>query len=98
MLPLTAYSCAARTQIGALPPLSKLFFQKPLIWWKIMFSTFTMHQYRLEGPFANPRVAEKVYQKQPVGDFLECSITAAFLVTAKILSAIGFKDFTPNNF
>jgi hypothetical protein len=34
----------------------------------------------------------------PVGDFLECSIAATFLATAKILSMIGFKDMTPNHF
>lgn len=50
------------------------------------------------GPYANPAVAARVYEKAPVGDFLECSITAAFLVTAKILSLVGFSDFTPNNF
>ncbi len=63
-----------------------------------MFSSFTMHQYRLRGPYANPAVAEKVYAKSPVGDFHECSITAAFLVTSKILSAVGFSEFKPNNF
>ena len=75
-----------------------LFFSKPMIWWKIMFSSFTMHQYRLTGPYANPEVCEPVYAKSPAGDFLECSITAAFLITAKILSILGFKQFTPNNF
>ena len=29
---------------------------------------------------------------------IECSITAAFLITSKILSVLGFKQFTPNNF
>jgi len=85
-------------QFGALPPLKHLFFTKPRIWWKIMFGPFTMHQYRLVGPYANPKLAERVYAKQPVGDFLECSITAAFLLLAKILSILGFKQFTPNNF
>ena len=36
-------------QYGALPPLMSLFFTKPRIWWKIMFSSFTMHQYRFTG-------------------------------------------------
>merc|ERR1719230_1548179 len=85
-------------EIGCLPPLTHLFFSKPMIWWKIMFSSFTMHQYRLVGPYANPAVCEPVYKKSPAGDFLECSITAAFLITAKILSILGFKQFTPNNF
>mmetsp|Transcript_16421 Transcript_16421/g.53528 ORF Transcript_16421/g.53528 Transcript_16421/m.53528 type:complete len:646 (+) Transcript_16421:81-2018(+) len=85
-------------QTGSLPPLMKLFLTKPKIWWKIMFGPFTMHQYRLVGPYANPKLAARVYEKQPVGDFLECSITAAFLLTAKVLSLCGFKDFTPNNF
>jgi len=84
--------------MGCLPPLMKLFLTKPRIWWKIMFGPFTMHQYLLQGPFANPRRAALVYSKQPVGDFLECSITAAFLLTAKVLSLCGFSDFTPNNF
>lgn len=44
---------------------------------------FTMHQYRLAGPYANPKVAEEVYSRQPTGDFLECSITAAFLGASK---------------
>ena len=85
-------------QTGSLPPLMKLFLTKPKIWWKIMFGPFTMHQYRLVGPYANPKLAARVYEKQPVGDFLECSITAAFLLTAKVLSLCGFKDLTPNNF
>merc|ERR1712147_473333 len=73
-------------RMGCLPPLMKLFLTKPRIWWKIMFGPFTMHQYLLQGPFANPRRAALVYSKQPVGDFLECSITAAFLFTAEVLS------------
>lgn len=85
-------------EIGALPPLTHLFFTKPMIWWKIMFSSFTMHQYRLVGPYANPEAVAPVYEKSPNGDFLECSITAAFLITSKILSVLGFKQFTPNNF
>lgn len=43
-----------------------------------------MHQYRLEGPYANPAVAAEVYARQPKGDFLECSITAAFLGASKV--------------
>jgi dimethylaniline monooxygenase (N-oxide forming) len=85
-------------QTGSLPPLGRLFFSKPKLWWKIMFSSFTMHQYRLRGPYANPALAAAVYERSPVGDFLECSITAAFLVTSKILSIVGFKEFSPNNF
>lgn len=45
---------------------------------------FTMHQYRLAGPYANPDVAADVYSRQPTGDFLECSITAAFLGGSKV--------------
>jgi len=86
------------SEIGALPPLARIFFTKPKLWFKLMFSSFTMHQYRLTGPFANPAVAAKVYERQPVGDFLECSITAIFLLLAKILSLIGFRQFTPNHF
>jgi dimethylaniline monooxygenase (N-oxide forming) len=85
-------------QTGSLPPLMKIFLSKPKLWWKMMFSSFTMHQYRLQGPYANPAVAAAVYERMPVGDFLECSIAATFLLTAKILSMIGFKDMTPNHF
>ena len=83
-------------RMGCLPPLMMLFLTKPRIWWKIMFGPFTMHQYLLRGPFADPQRAALVYSKQPVGDFLECSITAAFLLTAKVLALCGFLDFQPN--
>eukprot|EP00595_Chromulina_sp_UTEXLB2642_P002014 CAMPEP_0196761908 /NCGR_PEP_ID=MMETSP1095-20130614/1218_1 /TAXON_ID=96789 ORGANISM="Chromulina nebulosa, Strain UTEXLB2642" /NCGR_SAMPLE_ID=MMETSP1095 /ASSEMBLY_ACC=CAM_ASM_000446 /LENGTH=565 /DNA_ID=CAMNT_0042111989 /DNA_START=75 /DNA_END=1772 /DNA_ORIENTATION=+ len=84
--------------IGVFPPLSKLFLEKPHLWWKIMFGPFTMHQYRLVGPYADPKRAEEVYNRQPLGDFLESAITASFLVTAKVLSFLGFERFTPNDF
>mmetsp|Transcript_10743 Transcript_10743/g.9676 ORF Transcript_10743/g.9676 Transcript_10743/m.9676 type:complete len:565 (+) Transcript_10743:95-1789(+) len=84
--------------IGVFPPLSKLFFEKPNIWWKIMFGPFTVHQYRLVGPYANPKRAEEVYDRHPIGDFLESAITASFLLTAKVLSVLGFERFTPNDF
>jgi dimethylaniline monooxygenase (N-oxide forming) len=84
--------------IGCFPPLRELFIRRPKIWWKIMFGPFTMHQYRLVGPYANVPRAEEVYERQPVGDLLESSITATFLVTAKTLSMVGFKQFTPNSF
>ena len=84
----TPSEAVQRSVSDCLPPLMKLFLTKPRIWWKIMFGPFTMHQYLLQGPFANPRRAALVYSKQPVGDFLECSITAAFLLTAKVLSLL----------
>jgi dimethylaniline monooxygenase (N-oxide forming) len=92
------YNDDLASMIGCLPPLKKIFFQKPKLWFKIMFGPFTMHQYRLVGPYANPERASQVYEKQPVGDFLEASITSCFLVTAKFLSLIGFKKFNPNYF
>lgn len=48
-----------------------------------------MHQYRLQGPYANPTVASEVYSRQPKGDFLECSITAAFLGASKVRRLIA---------
>ena len=84
--------------IGCLPPLRELFFKKPYIWFKIMFGPFTMHQYRIVGPYANPKRAFEVLSRQPVGDLLESVITASFLLTAKTLSLLGFRQFTPNNF
>jgi len=84
--------------IGCFPPLGKLFFTKPWIWFKIMFGPFTMHQYRLQGPYANRKRAEEVLNRQPLGDLLESSITVTFLATAKFLSLLGFRKFTPNNF
>jgi len=85
-------------QIGCDPPLMSLFFRNPKIWYKIMFGPFTMHQYRIVGRYADPKRAEEVMGRTPVGDFLESSITIAFLVTSKALSLLGFKEFTPNNF
>jgi dimethylaniline monooxygenase (N-oxide forming) len=84
--------------IGCMPPLVELFFKKPMIWFKVMFGPFTVHQYRLVGPYADLARAEEVYKKTPVGDLLETSITLSFLLTAKFLSLLGFKRFTPNNF
>lgn len=84
--------------MGVLPPLNHLLVTQPWLWFKIMFGPFTMHQYRLVGPSADPKRAEAVYARTPVGDLLETSITATFLITAKILSKLGFTRFTPNNF
>jgi|UniRef100_A0A7S2UXY2 dimethylaniline monooxygenase (N-oxide forming) len=92
------YADELAEMMGCLPPLRKIFFNKPKLWFKIMFGPFTMHQYRLVGPWADPARAEAVYAKTPVGDFLEAIITAGFLVSAKILSSIGFRKYTPNNF
>lgn len=84
--------------IGVLPPLFELFFKKPSVWLHIMFGPFTMHQYRLIGPYNHPKRAEEVILRQPLGDLLESSITASFLVLAKALSLMGFSKFKPNNF
>lgn len=92
------YTDDLANEMGMLPPLRKIFFTKPKLWMSLMFGPFTMHQYRLAGPYANPDVAADVYSRQPTGDFLECSITAAFLGGSKVLSMLGFKQFTPNNF
>jgi hypothetical protein len=84
--------------IGAMPPLRQLLFLKPLLWFKIMFGPFTVHQYRLRGPGADPVRAEEVLLRQPVGDLLESCITVFFLVLAKLLSMMGLSQFEPNNF
>jgi dimethylaniline monooxygenase (N-oxide forming) len=84
--------------MGVLPPLGQLFFSKPWLWFKIMFGPFTMHQYRLVGLYADPKRAEEVYSRTPVGDLLESTITASFLMAAKFLSILGFSRFRPNNF
>lgn len=49
-------------EMGCLPPLGTLFLRSPRLWLKIMFSAFSMHQYRLVGPRANPEAAAKVRQ------------------------------------
>lgn len=54
--------------------------------------------YRLVGPYADPTRAAEVYKRQPIGDLLESTITASFLLTAKVLSLMGFRSFKPNNF
>jgi len=84
--------------MGVMPPLGKLFVWQPRLWWKIMFGPFTMHQYRLSGPYSQPERAALVYSKQPVGDVVESVITASFLLTAKVLSMLGFSKFRPNSF
>lgn len=82
--------------MDVMPPLRELFLTKPWLWIKIMFGPFTVHQYRLRGPYADVQRAEEVYARQPIGDFLESSITGSFLVTAKILSMLGFSRFNLN--
>eukprot|EP01038_Epipyxis_sp_PR26KG_P007866 gene7866-10675_t len=84
--------------IDCMPPLRSLFFTNITIWTKIMFGPFTMHQYRLRGPHANPKRAQEVLKRQPLGDLLESTITASFLITAKVLSLLGFSKYTPNEF
>jgi len=84
--------------IGAMPPLRQLLLNKPLLWFKIFFGPFTVHQYRLRGPGADPVRAEAVLLRQPVGDLLESCVTVFFLALAKLLSLLGFKQFQPNNF
>ncbi|KAG5175302.1 flavin-binding monooxygenase-like subfamily [Tribonema minus] len=85
-------------QMGVLPPLRRLFLTRPRVWLKVMFGPFTTHQYRLRGPGADAARALDVYSRQPVGDLLESTITAAFLLAAKVLSLVGFRQLTPNNF
>lgn len=83
--------------MGCMPPLYDIMWKKPKLWFKIMYGPLTTHQYRLVGPYADPELAAKFYEKVPVGDLLEASITTFYLVTAKALSMIGFKRFQPNS-
>lgn len=53
---------------------------------------------RLVGPYADPARAAEVYKRQPLGDFLESTITASFLLLAKLLSLLGLRTFRPNSF
>lgn len=85
------------TVMGCLPPLRRTFFARPWLWMKIMFGPFTMHQYRLTGPYSDEKRALEVYSKQPLGDLLESSITSSYLLLAKTLSLLGFSQFKPNN-
>lgn len=84
--------------MGCMPPLVELFWKKPYYWFKIMFGPFTVHQYRLTGPYPTPERAYEVYRRTPVGDLVESVITASFLVLAKTLTLLGFDQFTPNEF
>ncbi len=85
----------ART-MNVMPPISKYALREPRLWLKLMFGPFTVHQYRLVGPDADGKVAREVYARQPLGNFLECSITAFFLITSHLLKLIGLNLFTPN--
>jgi len=84
--------------MGVMPPLGKIFWEDPKLWFKIMFGPFSMHQYRLVGPHSTPEFSKAVLKRFPVGDVVESVITASFLLVAKILSSLGFRQFTPNNF
>jgi dimethylaniline monooxygenase (N-oxide forming) len=92
------YADKLAARIGCLPPLRKLFFTNFRVWFHIMLGPFTMHQYRLVGPGADPKRAEEVILRQPLGDWIESSVTITFLALAKFLSTLGFKKYAPNNF
>ncbi len=85
----------ART-MRVMPPISKYALREPWLWLKLMFGPFTVHQYRLVGPDADGNTSREVYARQPMGNFLECCITAVFLITSHFLSLMGIKVFTPN--
>ncbi len=85
----------ART-MRVMPPISKYALQEPRLWLKLMFGPFTVHQYRLVGPGADGNTAREVYARQPLGNFLECSITAIFLIISHFLSLMGLNTFAPN--
>jgi dimethylaniline monooxygenase (N-oxide forming) len=85
-------------RIGCLPPLKKLFFTNFNVWLHIMLGPFTMHQYRLVGPDADPKRAQAVLCRQPLGDWIESSVTITFLALSKFLYTLGFKRYKPNNF
>ena len=64
------------TRIGCNPPLRELFFRKPMIWLKIMFGPFTMHQYRWERKAAYEcNVRMKNYFKTAISNW-----TVAFIL------------------
>ena len=84
--------------MGVMPPLWELFWTKPRLWLQIMCGPFTVHQYRLRGPYATPTHAEDILMRHPLGDTLETCITAFFLLLAKFLSLLGLRMFKPNNF
>lgn len=84
--------------MGVMPPLAELLRTKPLLWLKIMCGPFTVHQYRLRGPYSDPVRAEQVLMRHPLGDLLETCITAFFLVLAKFLTLLGIPGFKPNSF
>jgi dimethylaniline monooxygenase (N-oxide forming) len=52
-------------QIGCLPPMTRLFFTDPRLWWKTMFATLSGVQYRLAGPGQDYATARATLLKMP---------------------------------
>lgn len=95
-----AYADSLAASIGALPPLGlSCLLRDPVLWWKLMFGPLAAAQYRLRGPGADPEAARASLMHCPDGAVLECAVSFAFLLLAKLLSGLlGLQRFAPLNF
>jgi dimethylaniline monooxygenase (N-oxide forming) len=79
--------------VGCKPSLSKL-MRKPRLLKKVFCCPLISAQYRLEGPHANPEVAEKTLLKTADGPHPN-TVLLAVLASSKLLSRLGMKSFEP---
>jgi hypothetical protein len=94
-----AYADSLAAAIGALPPLGPAAaLRDPALWWKLVVGPLSAQQYRLRGPGAAPAAARAALMRCPSGAALECAVSLAFLLLAKVLSLLGLRRFAPLNF
>lgn len=97
-----AYADQLAAVLGVLPPRPGLglALSDPALWAKLMFGPLAAAQYRLRGPGADPANARATLMRCPTGAWLECGVSFAFLLLAKLLSALvpGCKHLRPLNF
>jgi dimethylaniline monooxygenase (N-oxide forming) len=54
------YATMIANEIGVQPHMFKILQEDPQFWWKLLFHPFTMHQFRLHGIHAKPKVARDI--------------------------------------
>jgi dimethylaniline monooxygenase (N-oxide forming) len=78
--------------IGCEPPLRRLFFTQPYLWYKVIFGPLMAAQYRLAGPGRDPRAPATILRARAYA-FPVILFEAWVLILCKTLSSLGFASF-----
>jgi len=63
------YMNSMAKMIGCYPPLSKLFFVKPKLWFHLMYGPTQATQFRLRGPGSKKKLAQEIIFKLPISTY-----------------------------